>query len=204
MGVLAGRHLEQVNSGRINGAPVVHTDWTCFLWLTERVDESLLGPPSENARSRALWTWNPPQNRFSDGKAHWVALPRPDLLMVTNERGALDEVLALSDKVAPAPNALALSKLQAWKQINRQAPAWAFRGFSSGDPSAMTAQVDAATGLLEIFYMSQAETPPFSKDLSPDFQPDQPRPGTWRYRANMKDRGAFLILHLFGVLGLVF
>jgi hypothetical protein len=82
-------------------------------------DELLMGHP--------LWVSKGTQNDEPETDTYLVAIPKPDLLIVCNNR---DFLTAMISRMASPQNARALpASLSEWKQVDRHAPLWAVRHY---------------------------------------------------------------------------
>ena len=156
---------------------------------------------------------------------NWIALARPDMLILTNRKDLLDEIL---ERVANGSKTRALpAVLPEWAQTDRSSPFWGLRHYTSqsrpksgerGCDAAELPQPDCAAigvtmrldpGLqhVEIRYLS--ERPPADHGVTTDnvrreFQSDEPQTGVWRLVSDVNQRGPWpvhfaLIMLGFGV-----
>ena len=147
----------------------------------------------------------PAPERSQEEDENWIAVARPDLLILTNNKNLLKEVL---DRVVLGSKSRALpATLPEWRHVDRGASFWGLRhytdrsrpergqrGFGSADlpqpdGSAIGATVrfDAPKQRLEIRYLSPA---PLAQDrqTSHEFTLDQPETGVWRLISDIRER----------------
>jgi hypothetical protein len=191
---------------------IADQDVVYFYFLSEPVD---LGAPDESIENRPAWrgvaqvdAGGPikPGERAQREDANWIALARPDLLVLSNRRELLGEILG---RVANGSATRALpASLPEWAGVDRNASFWGLRIYTdqskpkSGEREfqqlpypdrgaiSATVQFDAVSKRLEIRYTSPA---PLAKpavgfdNLRKEFQVDQPSAGVWRLVSNLRE-----------------
>ena len=190
-------------------------DVAYFYFFAEPVD---LPPPDESIQGVPVWqgsaignTEGIAQSGAPRNDANWIALARPDSLILTNKKELLDEILG---RVARGSKTRALpASLPEWTQTDNTAPFWGLRHYTAqsrpkpGERGCEAAQLPEpdchATGVavrfdtkkerLEIRYLS--ETQP-AQSGAPDsmlrqFQIDEAQTGVLRLVADVEHRGPF-------------
>jgi hypothetical protein len=159
-----------------------------------------------------------PQKREDES---WVALARPDLLVLTNKKDLLREIL---DRIANGSKSRALpADLPEWSQVDRTASFWAIRHYSAqskpkpeergfqnaelpqpdGAALGVAVQFDTEGQRLEIRYLSEAKPAQRGPgDVSQSqFQLDRPQEGVWRLVSDIRERGPFPVHFAMTMLG---
>jgi len=97
--------------------------------ISRNADESVLG--------ERVWTSTGTQNDRKNSDTYFVSLPKPDMILVCNNRSFLTEMI--TRMAGPAGLRALPSSLQEWKYVDRSAPLWAIRHFrgdrANVDPS---------------------------------------------------------------------
>ena len=126
--------------------------------FAEEVPEAIFQRPAdESIMGRAVWISKGSQNDFKDTDTYLAALPKPDLMLVCNNRDFFTQMISRM-AVAQPPRALP-TDLKAWQFVDRSAPVWAIRHFrrdrAADDPTfEMIGGKDSqATGLAAEFGM---------------------------------------------------
>ena len=89
--------------------------------IARSAEETVLGHPT--------WVSKGSQNESEYQYTYRVAQPRPDLLLICNDRDFFTEILA---RMAAKPNRQALPEtLPEWKHVDRLAPLWGVRHFDA-------------------------------------------------------------------------
>ncbi len=236
---LAGRTIRMVASGArgyqenreilMTPGPQTLKEVVYFYLLSEPFDAP---PADETVENRPVWKatakitdWTQRRPRQEPPKIdddNWIALARPDLLILTNRREVLSTTLA---RISQSPGSRALTAdLTEWRYVNRSASFWGLRHYSAlakpkpgergydtadlprADGSAVgaTVQFDPSSLRLEIQYLSAV---PLAKSLGPndtlrrEFQVDQPTAGVWRLISDVKARGPYPVLFAMQLLG---
>jgi len=199
------------------------TDVACFYFFTEPID---LPAPDESLAGRPVWRTTAIVHRREFGRGvpatredgNWIALARPDLLVLANRRELLSEIL---QRVAEPPKTRALpGDLPEWTHVDMSSSFWALRHYTAqskpplewrrfqaggiltpDEPSGVTVRFDANQERLEILYLS---TSPMIQTRGPEdaiFAIDQPQAGVWRLTSDVKKSGPWPIQFAFTTLG---
>ena len=195
-----------------------------FYFLTAPLD---LGSPDDFVQGRPLWRGTgeivgsyvpqPGVRPTPHEDINWLALPKPDLLILSNRKELLLSVLSrfASLKVTRALPA----GLPEWRQTDRSADFWGLRHFSAesrpkpGESGCETAalpfpdcgatgatvQFDAAKGTIDIRYLSGANVKPLFENIG--FQIEQPQTGVWKLDADAVTRGPVPVAFGLAMLG---
>jgi hypothetical protein len=153
---------------------------------------------------------------------NWIALARPDLLILTNHREMLSQILT---RMTDGSSARALpTNLSEWAHVNRNASFWGLRhylaeskpkigerGFESADlpkpdgaATGVTVQMDQVTQMLEIDYLSTgtlSQRRGGADTMKTEFQTTQPEAGLWRLISDLKSRFDFPVHFAMAMLG---
>jgi hypothetical protein len=234
---LAGRTIRMAASAargyqenrRMAPDPQTLKEVVYFYLLSEPLDAP---PADETVENRPVWKapakitdWSqlrPGQEPPKIDDDNWIALARPDLLILTNRREVLSAVL---NRMGRSAESRALpADLAEWKHVNRTAPFWGLRHYSAlakpragergyeaadlprldGSATGASIQFDPSSLRLEIEYLSAA---PLSKRPGPidnlrrEFQIDQPDTGVWRLISDLKSRGPYPVTVAMQMLG---
>jgi hypothetical protein len=187
--------------------------------------------PSESIRGRPVWRavaqidsgapFRPGVERTKRDDENWIALARPDLMILTNNRNLLSNVL---DRILDGSQTRALPlSLPEWKQVDRRAPFWALRHYASsskprlgqpeyalaelprpdGRATGVTVQFYSAEDRLEVRYMSAAQLASRgpTDSIYSQFKVDQPQTGVWRLVSDVRERGSWPLFLALGMLG---
>ena len=154
---------------------------------------------------------------------NWLALARPDAMILTNGRAILAEVLAraaFGSKTRAMP-----ADLPEWAHVDRSASFWGLRHYTDGakakpgDPRAgvadlphhpdskavgATVRFDAAKQQMELVYLSPSpllRRPGMADLLGREFKVDQPEAGVWSLTSDVRARGPFPVHFAFVTLG---
>jgi len=152
----------------------------------------------------------------------WIALGRPDLLILSNRRDMLAQILV---QMTGGSRSRALpAGLPEWAHVNRTASFWGLRHYSpqskpsrdqrgydvaelprpDGAATGVAVQFDYAKQRLEIDYLSPSrlsEVPIFANSRKREFQTDQPGAGVWRLISDVQARGDFPVHFAMTMLG---
>jgi hypothetical protein len=202
-------------------------DVAYFYFFTD-VGKDVLGLPEASPNVPLLWRGTAQidageprgggAQRAQREDLSWLALARPDLLIVCSRRETLLEVLDRITRYAPAQAVRAdralPETLPIWSQVDRKAQFWGVRLYSDpdgrrdlsnargrsvngaeGDLSAVgvTVRFDVDSGDLEIRCIG-ATGKPFYLDSSPhnsQFSETQLKSGEWQLKSNTQDRGNY-------------
>jgi hypothetical protein len=214
--IAGGRNMG--GQGEVIGipGPIAAQDVAYFYFFSEPVelpghDELMEGHPVWRgvAKIDAGAPLQPRQKRPQREDENWMSLTRPDLLVLTNKRELLSEVLSRilhGSKIRALP-----PTLPEWNQVDRNAPFLGLRhyadqskpkpgerGFKNAylpypDAAAVgtVVQIDTERQRLEILYLSQVRPAQrgTSDSLRREFQIDQPQAGVWRLVSDIGQRG---------------
>lgn len=223
---LEGRTISLVAAGARDirgpgtGVPALSPDSEVvnFLFLAEALHPNVLGAPDKSLQNCPVWraiakihvgeSWRVSQR---DDES-WLALARPDLLVIASKENLLDELL---QRIAQGSPMRALPPtLPEWEHVNRLAPFWGLRHYpGSGaredgsnprvakggnlrrDASAVgvAVQYDSGRERLEIHYLSAAAkvSDPTRDHPAPEFQTEYTQPGVVRLTSDTRARGDF-------------
>lgn len=240
--LLSGRTIRLVVAGTRN---IIHSqelsvpavlpkrDVAYFYFLSEPID---LGSQDEYIQKRPVWRapaniddirvpFRPGVERPQLEDENWLALARPDLLVVTNSKELLGETL---ERIEHGSQTRAYPpSLTEWKHVDRRASFWGLRhytdqakpkpnergyvnaalpepdGAAAGVAAGVAVNFDAAGQRLEIRYLSQA--PLTAADpaemVHGQFLIDQAEPGVWRLVSDIKAKGDFPVHFALAMLG---
>jgi hypothetical protein len=225
----ATRGIRRSSEGFTMPATFAEQDVVYFYFFAEPVD---LGTPDESIANHSAWrgvaqinTTKPgppfPPPRTSREDENWIAQARADVLVLSNRKDLLAEVLGRMDHGSSA-RALPAS-LPEWSEVDRDASFWGLRHYTEAsrppqgdwryaaaflpepDGAAVGATVRfyAKSQSLEIRYLSPAQLAKGSvaESMRSSFQIDQPRTGVWRLVSNVGERGASPMHTAFCMLG---
>jgi hypothetical protein len=193
-------------------------DIAYFYFFAEAVD---LGAADERIENRPVWRgvaqidsgepFRPHVERTTREDENWIALAKPDLLVLSNRKALLAEILGRMQQES-STRALPPS-LPEWQEVARDASFWGLRhytevsrpkqgesGFEAaelpqpdGSSVGATVRLDSKSRSLEIRYLSDAPLAkrPGSDSITNQFQIDQPHSGVWRLVSNLQERGPF-------------
>jgi len=96
--------------------------------LAKAASKIVARPPDESVMGLPVWVAKGSQNDRPNTDTYLVALPRPDLILVCNDRTFFAEI---SSRMASPQTPRALpSDLPEWKRVDRSEPLWAIRHFA--------------------------------------------------------------------------
>jgi hypothetical protein len=220
--VAAGRNLREGQLG-IPG-PMTTQDVAYFYFFADPVK---LPSPDESVQGRPVWRLTakidsgaspqPGVRRTQREDENWIALARPDLLILVNRRELLGQVLKQADG-KPTTRALA-ADLPEWAHVDQSAPFWGLRHYTAqskpkrGEPGfgladlprpdgsaiGVTVQFDPARQRLEIRYLSGGR--PRQLNLDRQFQVEHPETGVWRLLSDVQARGPWPVHFALSTLG---
>jgi hypothetical protein len=194
----------------------------CFYFLGENLDTYSLGAREpQDMAGRPVWhAAARPRSRDED---LWMALARPDLLVAANSRELLADEM---DRIVKGSTARALpASLAEWAEVDRNSPVWALRHYpDAGDrhdasnprmsgsrlfqtdasASGIAVNFDPGPQALAIHYLSHADRLGIyiEQMFNREFQVDRSKPGVWRLRSNLRERGEFPFHLAMAMLGL--
>jgi hypothetical protein len=211
-------------------APVPAQDVAYVFFFAKPVDfaapdESIQGCPVWHAVARvdAGEAPRPGEKRAQRDDENWLALPRPDAMILTNRHALLAEVLeraVLGSKTRAMP-----ADLPEWTYVDRKASFWGLRHYTDGskakpgEPSFVAADLphhpdgnavgtavrfDAVRQQLEVVFLSPAPLLRRKGGADPighEFQVDQPDAGVWRLTSDVRARGPFPVHFALVMLG---
>jgi hypothetical protein len=185
-------------------------------------DEDILGRPVWRATAKV--DAGEPSRRGLERRqrddANWIALARPELLILSNRKDLLSEILS---RIANGSRTRALpARLAEWAHIDLNSPFCGLRRYTvtskpkagqrgclaaeipepDCDATGVTVRFDAATQRLEVRYLSErplAQAGPGS--TLNQFQVDQVQTGVWRLVADAEKRGPFPVHVALSMLG---
>jgi hypothetical protein len=201
-------------------APVSAQDVAYVFFFAGPID---LAAPDESIQGRPVWhaiakidageAPQPVNKRAQRDDENWLALTRPDVMILTNRRALLAEVLertAMGSKTRAMP-----ANLPEWAYVDRNASFWGLRHYTDGskakpgEPSFGAADLphhpdgkavgtavrfDAVKQQLEVVFLSPAPLLRRKGEADPighEFQLDQPEAGVWRLTSDVRARGPF-------------
>jgi hypothetical protein len=220
--VAAVRNVRTRGMGGVPGL-MPDADVAYFYFLAEPLDSERFDRPDESLMDHPIWRGTAKIDAgepFRAGRHEtslrdddsWLALARPDLLILSSRREFLAEVLKRIDGTGPPTGSIPQS-LGEIDQVDRQATFWGIRHYSDvgsrKDNSNPTSETESgsdrqATGLsvsydtelgnLEIRYLSSRGTPPrLIAGMSTDreFRIEHPQPNVWQLKSSTHERGPF-------------
>lgn len=224
--VAAARQIRQGVFG--NPAPAAEQDVAYFYFFADTVE---LPQPNESLQEKPVWHASAkvisayiaepgvaPAQRDDE---NWIALARPDLLIVAHRRELLAQILR---QIAGGQSSHALpTDLPEWRQVDRSASFWGLRLYTAQPKPAREApvlgpaqlpQLYGATGVtvrfdpvqqrLEIRCLSEADVTPrggLAGALARSFDVDHPEPRVWRLISDITARGPWPVHEAMTMLG---
>jgi hypothetical protein len=211
--VAAARQIQRGEFG--NPAPAAVQDVAYFYFFADAVelpqpDESLQEKPVWHASAKVLSSYiaEPGAAPTQREDENWIALARPDLLIVAHRRELLAQILR---QIAGGQSSHALpTDLPEWRQVDRSASFWGLRHLAAqptapeqpaypfrvprleGFATGVTVRFDPVQQRLEIRYLSDAQMAPRSGGpdvLARQSDVDHPEPGVWRLISDVNARG---------------
>jgi hypothetical protein len=207
-------------------APISEHDVVYLYIFSEPVD---LPSADESIQSRPVWrgvatidarglpTGAQQARRIEE---NWIALARPNVLVLTNNKALLAEILG---RISDGSTRRALpAALPEWNHTDRQAPFWGLRhytdrskpkvgerGYSSanlpqpdGSAVGVAVQFDTTKQRLEVRYISQTQLVQERFDpAGVEFRVDQLMPGVWRLDSDIRARGPWPVHFALAMLG---
>jgi hypothetical protein len=206
-----------------------HADSTYAYLLTEPLLPDVFGPPESMSGNVPVWRATaridagelPKRGggeRVQREDLNWLALARPDTLILCSKHEALAAVLQRISLSAAnqgdRPDRALPERLRIWSQVNRKAQFWGVRWYSEpgeridlsnargrrvdgigGDSSALgiAVQYDLESGDLKIRYLGGDDKPPYLNGRVgvQQFHATPIAGGGWQFTANTVDRGDF-------------
>ena len=211
-------------------APVPAEDVAYVFFLAEPIDfasagESVQGHPVWHAIAKvdAGDVPRPGEKPAQRDDENWLALARPDVMILTNRHALLAEMLERANsgsKTRAMP-----ANLPEWSHVDRSASFWGLRHYADrsnakpGDPGfdsadlpyypdgkavGATVRFDSVSQRLEIIYLSSADLlrrRGAADLLALEFKVDQPEAGIWRMISDVRARGPFPVHFALVLLG---
>ena len=228
--VVAGARDIRKNQMSSVPAPVPAEDVAYVFFLAEAIDfasadESIQGHPVGHAIAKvdAGDVPRPGVKRAQRDDENWLALARPDVMILTNRHALIVEMLERANSGsktrAMPPN------LPEWAHVDSNASFWGLRHYAGGSKAktgepgfdaadlphypdgkavGATVRFDSVSQHLEIIYLSPAallRRGGAADLLGREFKIDQPEPGIWRIVSDVQARGPFPIHFALVVLG---
>ncbi|MGO9239601.1 MAG: hypothetical protein ACLQBJ_02235 [Bryobacteraceae bacterium] len=190
-----------------------------------------LPPPDESDQGRPVWQASAKldsgvpahegEERAQREDRNWLALARPDLLVLASQKELLNEMLL---RIARGSKTRALpAALPEWAQTDRTAPFWGLRHYTARskpkpgergcaaaelpipdcNATGVTVRFDTAQQRLEIRYLSDTQPAQRRPGDGGDrnFQVDQPQTGVWRRVSDVEARGPYPVHFALVMLG---
>lgn len=228
--VVAGARDIRKNRMASVPAPVAAEDVAYVFFLAEPVDfasadESIQGHPVWHAIAKvdAGDAPRPGEKRAQRDDENWLALARPDVMILTNRHALLAEML---ERVNSGSRTRAMpANLPEWSHVDRRASFWGLRHYADGSKAktgepgfdaadlphysdgkavGVTVRFDSVSQRLEIIYLSSAELlrrRGAADPLAREFKVDQPEAGIWRMVSDVRARGPFPVHFALVMLG---
>jgi len=211
-------------------APVSAEDIAYVFFLAEPID---FASPGESIQGHPVWRAiakidaggvpRPGEERAQRDDENWLALVRPDVIILTNRHALLAEMLERTNsgsKTRAMP-----ASLPEWSHVDRSASFWGIRNDADGSKArpgetgfrvanlphypdgkavGTTVRFNSVTQRLEIIYLSSAEAIASRTGadlLAREFQVDQPETGIWRMVSDVQARGPFPVHFALVMLG---
>jgi hypothetical protein len=191
--------------------PIASQEVIYFYFLTAALN---IGPADEVVNGSPLWRGTgriterisavPFTTPLAREDTNWLALPKPDLLILSSRKELLLSVLTqMSNQPSTRPLP---STLPEWQYVDRSSDFWGLRHFSqqskpkAGERGCITAELpfpdcratgatvryEAASGAMKIRYLSPANIKPLREV---DFKVTRPGPGEWEIDTDAVSRG---------------
>lgn len=211
-------------------APVAAEGIAYVFFLAEPID---FASPGESIQGHPVWhaiakvdagdAPRPGEKRAQRDDENWLALARPDVMILTNRHALLAEMLERANsgsKTRAMP-----ANLPEWSHVDRSASFWGLRHYADGSKArtgepgiglanlphypdgkaaGATVRFDSVTQRLEVIYLSSAEamaSQTGAELLAIEFQVDQPEAGIWRMLSDVRARGPFPVHFALAMLG---
>jgi hypothetical protein len=188
------------------------------------VDETLQGQSAWRATAKILagLGHQPGVEPEQKEDENWLVLARPDLLVLSNRRELLVQIL---ESMTGGAKARAMpATLPEWVHVDRTSSFWGLRHYSAqskptreqrgygaaelpspdGAATGVTVRFDEAKQRLEIHYLSAGpltQNSVYANDRQREFQVDQPEAGVWRLISDVQARGAYPVHFAMTMLG---
>jgi hypothetical protein len=139
---------------------------------------------------------------------NWIAQAEPELLILTNRKTLLAEILQTMAAASKVRAALP-DDLPEWIHVDHNAAFWGLRHYTAdskpkqeaagfraaelpapdGAATGVTVRFDSRPQKLEIRYLSAGQLSPRDPTLGHQFQVDQPEAGVFRLQSDLQQRG---------------
>jgi hypothetical protein len=153
---------------------------------------------------------------------NWIALARPDLLILVNQKELLNEIL---ERILHGSQTRALpAALPEWTQVDRTTPFWGLRHYTTRSKpkpgergceaaelpqpdctaSGVTVRFDTVQQRLEVRYLSETELAQhgmLGNGVRREFRVDQPQSGVWRLVSDVQKSGPWPVHFALVMLG---
>lgn len=225
--VAAARNISREQRG-IPGPVLAHDVFYVYFFATAvdlpDSDESIQGRPVWRATAKVYSRQLPEPGKQPErvDDENWLALARPDVLILTNRRELIEGVL---QRAAQHATTLTLpNELPEWAHVNSKALFWGLRHYSAqskpspgeryfraadlprpdGAATGVTVEFDPDRQRLQMLYLSGSELRPrrgSADTLYTQFQIDRPETGLWRLNSDIQARGPWPVSFAFTMLG---
>jgi len=213
---MAGARKIRPPAGGIPGPPAAQ-DLAYFYFFAEPVD---LGAPDETLQQRPIWrATESVQADEPRADEHWIAQAEPDLLILTNRKALLAEILQKLAAGSKLRTALP-GDLPEWTHVDSHSPFWGLRHYSTdskpkrdepgfeaaelpvpdGSATGVTVRFDSPQQKLEVQYLSAAQLSHYPT-LGEQFEVDQPEAGVFRLQSDLQQRGQWPMDFAMAMLG---
>jgi hypothetical protein len=227
--VAAARNIPSLGQSIAIPGPLTTQDVTYFYFFADPVD---LPAPDESIEGRPVWH---AMARIDSGERgqrgvelaqrddeNWIALARPDLLILANRHELLAEIL--QHIVAGSKRIALAADLPEWTHVDKSASFWGVRHYAAqskpkqgergfeaaelprpdGSAQGVTVEFDSVKQQLQVRYLSGGEL--FRRRrgvdiLDREFKVDHPEPGVWRLLSDVGTRGPWPLQFAMGMLG---
>lgn len=179
-------------------------DVTYTYFFTEPLGQDVMGEPDVASNVGPVWRgtakvdagepWTPGRRvRAQREDSSWLALPRPDLLIVCSRRETLEKLVQnIGRGIEEKPDRALPESLSIWQQVDRKAKFWALRSYPGPAAGGVTVRFDVETGELDIRYLGgAAKSPNLDPTESQQFKTTQMQNGVWQFEASIRERGDF-------------
>ena len=175
-------------------------DGAWFYFLSASVNSDAFGQPGELIGNRPVWRATSRGPRADEG---WLALVRPDILVLATDRNIVAGILARTSK----PSALRAlpAELTEWSQIDTNASAFGLRHYPAPQDraSGLTFAWNSTLRRVEIRYLTRAGAVPASiaRAIEKDFVTETSNDGVLKFTAQTGSRGDYPIAVALSLLG---
>jgi hypothetical protein len=164
-------------------------DGAWFYVLSAPAGTEAFGQPSESIENRPVWR---ALSRAPRAEESWIALVRPDLLVMATSRNVLAGILARAAK--PGSSRALPANLTEWAQMDAGASAFGLRHYAvAGEMTGLTFAWDAASKRVDLRGLTHAESVPAPLDRAADtgFSIAPPRDGVVKLSAEGDAHGDY-------------